>query len=262
MNETKKTPEAEQVKKPAKKKTSPKGASTQLIKLENFTTLANIEKSLGKDQLAFIKKTAAQNIKTLEHLYTLIYRSYVVGADLLRGEMIGYTDNKGNLVTITTKDFMLRKAYQTGLVDSLTQDAIYVREEDGKKIKCEFWEGGTLVGATASVKRTDREQPVQATVKFSEYDKGYSLWKTLPETMIKKVALTHALRLAFPNELGGVYDESEIMPNGKPDTTVVISDGGASAKPAQIEKLKEMGIKIPEDLTIDGAVDLLMGGKK
>jgi len=260
MNETKKTPEAEQVKKPAKKKTSPKGASTQLIKLENFVTLANIEKSLRKDQLAFIKKTAARNIKTLEHLYTLIYRSHVVGADLLRGEMIGYTDSKGNLVTITTKDFMLRKAHQTGLLAGIKQEAIYVNEN---KERCDFWaQGAELVGATAEIARADANGVFSATVKFSEYDKRQSLWKTIPETMIKKVALTHALRLAFPNELGGVYDESEIMPNGKPDTTVVISDGGASAKPAQIEKLKEMGIKIPEDLTIDGAVDLLMGGKK
>lgn len=259
MNEDKKTPEAEQVKKPAKKKTSVKEVSTDLIELGNFKTLANIEKSLKKDQLAFIKKTSAQSIKTLEHLYTLIYRAHVIGADLLRGEMIGYTDSKGNLVTITTKDFMLRKAYQTNLVDHITQEAIYVDEQCER---CAFWsQGAKLVGATASVKRTDREQPIVATVKFSEYNKGHSLWKTLPETMIKKVALTHALRLAFPNELGGVYDEAETVSNGKPNT-VVVSDGGATAKPEQIEQLKKMGVEIPEDLTIDGAVDLLMGGKK
>jgi len=264
MSETK-TTDATQENKVAKKP-SKKEEGTNLIKLDNFTALASIEKTLKKDQLAFIKKTCAQGVKTVEHMYTLIYRAHVVGADLLRGEMVGYTDNKGNLVTIATKDFMLRKAYQTNQVDHLTQEAIYVDEAGNR---CDFWANGAkLVGATASVKRKDTQAPITATVRLSEYNKGMALWKDIPETMIKKVALTHALRLAFPNELGGVYDESEF--NGSVVVGETVENPGAEpAKMEQVKAIEDMIAKgktdlkeVPEDLTVDQAVEILTGGKR
>ena len=32
----------------------------------------------------------------------------------------------------------------------------------------------------------------------------------MPETMIQKVAEVHALRMAFPDELGGLYSDGEM----------------------------------------------------
>jgi len=47
-------------------------------------------------------------------------------------------------------------------------------------------------------------------VKLAEYDTGKSLWKGKKATMIRKVALVHALREAFPSTFGALYDESEV----------------------------------------------------
>ena len=36
------------------------------------------------------------------------------------------------------------------------------------------------------------------------------VWAKMPEVMIRKCALVNALREAFPGDLGGVYDSSEM----------------------------------------------------
>ncbi|MED0738950.1 phage recombination protein Bet [Aneurinibacillus thermoaerophilus] len=77
-------------------------------------------------------------------------------------------------------------------------------------------ENGKIKGATARVYRSDWKVPATETVSFWEYaQRGRDgqvagLWATKPETMIKKVAEAAALRLAFPAELGGMYEFSEM----------------------------------------------------
>ena len=72
------------------------------------------------------------------------------------------------------------------------------------------YEGEELLGGWARVYRKDRTRPSYDEVKFSEYNTGKSLWAAKPVTMIRKVALVHALREAFPSTYGLTYDESEI----------------------------------------------------
>lgn len=67
-----------------------------------------------------------------------------------------------------------------------------------------------LLGGWARVHRKDRSAPIYAEVKLSEYTTGKALWAKMPATMIRKVALVHALREAFPSTFGSLYDESEI----------------------------------------------------
>ena len=62
----------------------------------------------------------------------------------------------------------------------------------------------------AKVYRKDRTRPNYEEVKLGEYNTGKSLWASKPATMIRKVALVHALREAFPSTYGLTYDESEI----------------------------------------------------
>lgn len=72
------------------------------------------------------------------------------------------------------------------------------------------YQGETLVGGWAKTYRKDRSRPFYEEVKFSEYDTKKSLWVTKPATMIRKVALVHTMREAFPATFGGLYDESEV----------------------------------------------------
>lgn len=73
------------------------------------------------------------------------------------------------------------------------------------------YDGEDLVGGWAKVYRKDRTRPSYEEVKLTEYDTGKSLWKAKKATMIRKVALVHALREAFPSTFGALYDESEVM---------------------------------------------------
>lgn len=70
--------------------------------------------------------------------------------------------------------------------------------------------GETLLGGWAKTYRKDRSRPFYEEVSFSEYDTKKSLWATKPATMIRKVALVHTLREAFPATFGGLIDESEV----------------------------------------------------
>ena len=72
------------------------------------------------------------------------------------------------------------------------------------------YEDEELLGGWAKVYRKDRSRPNYEEVKLSEYNTGKSLWASKPATMIRKVALVHALREAFPSTYGLTYDESEI----------------------------------------------------
>lgn len=72
------------------------------------------------------------------------------------------------------------------------------------------YDGEELLGGWAKVYRKDRTRPSYEEVKLAEYDTGKSLWNGKKATMIRKVALVHALREAFPSTFGDLYDESEV----------------------------------------------------
>lgn len=67
----------------------------------------------------------------------------------------------------------------------------------------------TLLGGWATVYRKGRK-PLTERVAFSEYNTGKSTWAQKPATMIRKVAIVHALREAFPDNLGGMYIKEEM----------------------------------------------------
>lgn len=89
---------------------------------------------------------------------------------------------------------------------------IVVKTKDGHVEKREgsmVGDGETLLGGWARVHRKDR-RPYYDEVAMAEYAKPFASWKQMPATMIRKVALVHALREAYPSEFGGLYDQAEI----------------------------------------------------
>lgn len=79
-----------------------------------------------------------------------------------------------------------------------------------------------LVGGWCKVHRVrhEREVVVYKEVGFHEYNKGKSTWKAIPCTMIEKVAISQALREAFPKDYNGLYTAEEmpfIDPGTQPD---------------------------------------------
>ena len=97
-------------------------------------------------------------------------------------------------------------------------------------------------------------------MKLTEYDTGKSLWKGKKATMIRKVALVHALREAFPSTFGSLYDESEVHVDAE-STAVELDEAGQASAPRWI-RIKE-AVEQADALTVedaDSADDPFAGG--
>ena len=76
--------------------------------------------------------------------------------------------------------------------------------------------GDRMIGGWAKVFIKGLSTPYYAAVEWDEYagkDKNGNLngmWRSKGATMIRKVALSQALREAFPDDLGGLYEPEEI----------------------------------------------------
>jgi len=65
--------------------------------------------------------------------------------------------------------------------------------------------------ATITIWRKDFEQPIIWTVKKTDFDKQTGSWKTMPDFMLKKIAICQGFRMAFPNELASMpYGREEV----------------------------------------------------
>lgn len=103
------------------------------------------------------------------------------------------------LVVIVGIDGFRKTAHESG--DYMGMDPIAVEyDEDGKIISAECVVYKHVHG---------HKCPFSAKVLFKEYDKRSGNWKSMPLTMIQKVAEAHALRKAFPN-LGQMYMAEEV----------------------------------------------------
>ena len=90
----------------------------------------------------------------------------------------------------------------------------------------------TLLGGWCKVYRKDWEHAIEVEVNFNEYVGKKSdgtvnaQWSTKPVTMIVKVAESQALRKAFVEELGGMYeaDELNINENDLSNEPVIVNE--------------------------------------
>lgn len=97
----------------------------------------------------------------------------------------------------------------------------------------------TLVGGWAKVHRRDWDNPVEATVSLKEYIRckkdgtPNNQWRTMPATMIRKVAIVQALREAFPESYQGMYSQEEMpVDESQLNTTTIIDIPKEDQKPA------------------------------
>jgi len=81
--------------------------------------------------------------------------------------------------------------------------------------------GGDLK-AIVIINRKDWENPLKHEVYFVEYNQNNHIWNTKPITMIKKVAIAQAFRLAFPDEFGGMPYTADELPENMTNVKVEI----------------------------------------
>lgn len=112
--------------------------------------------------------------------------------------------------TVVGKDLFTKRAMQHPKFKGFRAGVILRRKEDIIEQEGAFTlQGDALLGGWCEVFLEGYSNPIKTTVSMSEYNKGQSSWNKIPATMIRKVALVQALREAFPDQLGGLYDESE-----------------------------------------------------
>lgn len=118
----------------------------------------------------------------------------------------------GPAATIVSKDYYTRVAREQPGFDGFEAGVLVVKA-DGQIESREgsfVAPGETLAGGWARVYDKGVEHPFSETVALGEYSTGKSGWARMPATMIRKVALVHALREAYPGEFGGLYDAGEM----------------------------------------------------
>lgn len=183
-------------------------------------------KEMTPDQLDLIKSTVARNA-TNDELKLFLYRCKNMGLDPLKpGQIhfVKYGQNPGTMVIGI--DGMRARASATGKHVGTKRGVL----KDDK---------GTLEGAWCEVYRKDWTHPAREEVSLKEYNSGKHNWIKMPETMIKKVAEAAALRIAFPDELGGLYSEDEL------DHTREVSNA-QKERTAQVAAVVERTVEVPD----------------
>lgn len=113
------------------------------------------------------------------------------------------------------------------------------------------YKGEELVGGWAKTYRKDRSRPFYEEVNFSEYDTKKSLWVTKPATMIRKVALAHTLREAFPATFGGLIDESEVPVEAEADFRELSAEEAAAGAAPTRRRIPKPKKEEPAPLAVE-----------
>ena len=161
------------------------------------------EIQLTREQIEIVKQTVAKNASD-DELKLFLYRCKAMGLDPLKpGQIhfVKYGSGPGTII-IGIEGFRNKAAMtgkHSGTKRGVTRDA-----------------NGKCLGAWCEVYRSDWKEPAREEVALSEYNTGKAQWLKMPETMIKKVAEVAALRIAFPDALGGLYSHEEMEQAAEP----------------------------------------------
>lgn len=140
---------------------------------------------------------------------------------------------------ITGKEAFTKRAEEHEHYDGYRAGLIINRNDEILEIEGSFTiKNDVLLGGWCEVYRKDRTHPIVAKVGFDEYNKGQSTWKTMPKTMIRKVAIVQAHREAFPKKLGAMYIEEEVNYEVIPDIETEEKKTNANSKPFVVNEDK------------------------
>ncbi len=152
---------------------------------------------LTDEQMDLIKNTVAKGA-TDNELKLFLYRCKEIGLDPLKpGQIFFIKYGSGPGTIVIGRDGFRARAASIGL-------------HTGTKVGIIRDDKGHCLGAWCEVYRKDWKEPAREEVSLREYDTGKGQWAKMPETMIKKVAEVAALRMAFPDQLSGLYSSDEM----------------------------------------------------
>ncbi|RDY22851.1 phage recombination protein Bet [Romboutsia maritimum] len=161
-----------------------------------------------QEVLMFIELCKAQ------HLNPFIREAY----------LIKFGSSQANIVV--GKDVFVKRAYRNPNFDGMRAGIVIIRQDGGMDYREGSLKapGETLIGGWCQVYLKDIPHPVRSEVSLEEYSKSQATWKQMPCVMIRKCAVVTALREAFPEDLQGMYDASEMknVPDKLPEKDVKV----------------------------------------
>jgi len=119
---------------------------------------------------------------------------------------------KGDVQYITSKDVYLKRASRMPTYQGFKAGVVTINKDGAMSMRegTIVMDNERLIGGWCEILDEKRSFGTH-TVSLREYDKGYSTWKSLKATMIRKVALAQAHKEAYPNELGQLYLAEEMQ---------------------------------------------------
>lgn len=146
--------------------------------------------------------------------------------------------------TVAGKGYFVKKAAGNPLCEGWKAGVVYL-DANGREQRREgsmLMPGEVLMGGWAEVYRQGWRFPAAESVSLAEYDTKKSMWAKMPQTMIRKVALCHALREAFPDDYSGLYDRAEMdqAVDGLPQEVEAICEPQAQPEPAPADARHEL----------------------
>lgn len=169
---------------------------------------------------------------------------------------IKYSNNTPATIVVG-KDAILKRAVLHPQYNGM-KSGIYVLDKKGELIK----RNGTfklpdeeLVGGWAEVYRKDWEHSIEASASYEESVQTKkdgtinSNWTKQPSVMIEKVAKVRALREAFVEDLGGMYDADEMNIDLPEEEKIIQTD--ENIEDADIEEVEEKAQEMPNKENLD-----------
>ena len=155
--------------------------------------------------------------------------------------LIKFGNSPANIVV--GKDVFVKRAYRNPDYEGMRAGIVVVSKDGDVKEREGSLKapGETLIGGWCEVYVKNKKHPIKSIVSLEEYSKSQSTWKSMPMVMIRKVAMVTALREAFPEDLQGMYDASEMqnVPDNLPEKEIKVGMATAGQKQV-IMKLASM----------------------
>lgn len=176
-------------------------------------------------------------------LFMGLCKAHKLDPFIREAHLIKYGNQPATMVV--GKDVFTKRAFRNPKFEGM-KAGIFIKTASGKYKEREgsmVLPNETVLGAWCKVYVKGYREPIYDSVSFDEYAgrrKDGSLnqtWRGKPGTMIRKVAIVHALREAFPEEFGGLYDAAEMgveQPNEQPVEVTPDIQSEPQPQPAEV----------------------------
>jgi len=158
------------------------------------------------DQFSLIKAQCVRDFTDDEFLFFAQFATSK-GLNPLAKEIYAWKQ-QGKIIFVTSIDGFRKKAGESGRYNGRT--APEWMDESGNWHTA--WIGPKPpVACRVGARLAGHPEPTYATVMWREFAKDTPTWKAMPAHMLSKVAESHALRAAFPDQLSGLHEEGEAV---------------------------------------------------